>query len=202
SGTPVTVTLGVTTPGIDFALTQKGAISGRVTDQATGVPVFKDAILFDGAGNYLTASNGSPNGTFTFSGLTPGTYFVKTADWSGPSGFVDELYNDIPCDGGCVITSGTPIVVTDGATTTGIDFALQRHGRITGRVTDAQLGLPLPNHYVELYDSSGAFVSNAGLDAAGNYSTWYLPAGTYYVLTQSYLDGDPWVDQLWQGHEC
>jgi hypothetical protein len=39
--------------------------------------------------------------------------------------FTDELYDDIPCPGrSCSVTSGSPVVVTAGATTSGIDFAL------------------------------------------------------------------------------
>lgn len=205
TGSPVTVTVGVTTPGIDFALLPRGAISGTVVDQVAGAPARRMLELYNAAGNGVGYTSTSDDGTFTLLGLAPGTYFVRT-NYSGYypelDEFVDELYNDIPCDSGCTVTSGTPITVTEGSTTTGVDFALHRNGRITGRVTDARLDLPVPARYVTVYDASGTLTYNAYTDAAGNFSTRYLPTGTYFVATQSYEGDDPWVDQLWQGREC
>jgi hypothetical protein len=205
SGTPVIVTIGATRTGMDFALLPRGAISGTVVDQVAGAPAPRMLELYDAAGDWVGYTNTIGNGTFAFLGLAPGTYFVRT-NYSGYypewDEFVDELYNDIPCDSGCTVTSGTPITVTEGSTTTGVGFALHRNGRITGRVTDALFGMPVPQRNVIVYTAGGAVAEYASTDGAGNFSTWYLPAGTYYVTTQSSSENDPWVDQLWQGREC
>lgn len=201
TGTPVAVAVGTVTSGIDFALARRGAIAGTVLDNVTGAPVKGSVRVYNHTGAYVTSDSIDPMGRYKVMGLPPGTYFAATASgW--PDEHLDELYNDIPCDGGCTVTNGTPIAVAEGTTTTGIDFVLRRNGRITGRVTDATFGLPVLQRYVSFFDEGGNYVSYTSLDAAGNFSSTYLPAGTYYVTTQSYYSPDPWIDQLWEGREC
>ncbi|HXG63812.1 MAG TPA: carboxypeptidase-like regulatory domain-containing protein, partial [Blastocatellia bacterium] len=69
SGTPISVTAGVTTPNINFALAAGGRISGTVVDIATFAPLanievdiynadgtFITAGITDGGGNYISAA--------------------------------------------------------------------------------------------------------------------------------------------------
>ncbi|HPC83678.1 MAG TPA: carboxypeptidase regulatory-like domain-containing protein [Thermoanaerobaculaceae bacterium] len=201
TGTPVAVTVGTVTSGIDFALARRGAIAGAVRDNITGAPVKGQVSVYDHTGAYVSSDSIDPMGRFKIMGLPPGTYFaVASSGW--PKEHLDELYNDIPCDGGCTVTNGTPIAVAEGTTTTGIDFVLRRNGRITGRVTDATFGLPVLQRWVRFFDANGNYVSHTSADAAGNFSSTYLGPGTYYVATQSYHTPDPWIDQLWEGREC
>ena len=61
--------------------------------------------------------------------LSPGTYRVST---DNPFGYLNELFDDIPCPGGsaysgaCDPLLGDPVVVTEDAITGAIDFALER----------------------------------------------------------------------------
>jgi len=97
-----------------------------VTDAGTGAPL---------AGVNVTASNASgsgwgvstnASGVYTVTGLAVGTYYVRT---SNSLGYIDELYNNLPCPGGsCTVTSGTGVSVTAGATTSGINFGLAGMG--------------------------------------------------------------------------
>ncbi|MGV8040769.1 MAG: carboxypeptidase regulatory-like domain-containing protein [Thermoanaerobaculaceae bacterium] len=204
SGTPVAATVGTVTSGIDFALAPRGAIAGVVRDSVTGAPINRRVTVFDATGVYVTSATTDTRGSYKVVGLAAGMYFATTGPyWWYSDEHVDELYDDVPCDAGCTVTSGMPIAVAEGTTTTGIDFVLRRNGRITGRVTDAAFGLPVLQRDVIIYDASGSYVSYTSPDAAGNFSSPYLPAGTYFVATRSFYYGtDPWIDQLWEGREC
>ena len=50
-----------------------------------------------------------------------GTYYARTYSFEG---YFEELYSEISCDPSCTVTDGTPIAVTLGSTTGGIDFTL------------------------------------------------------------------------------
>ena len=181
SGTPIGVTVGLTTTAIDFGLTPGGRISGTVTDTATKVPLANLRIIVsDSAGQYVTDATTDGSGVYTITGLlTSGTYYARTAN---SRDYIDELYDDIPCAAGCTVTSGTPIGVTVGATTTGIDFALGRAGQVTGTVMDAVTGQPLANMYVNLFGSGGGYLTFAQTDAFGAYTfSRVLNSGTYYA---------------------
>src|SRR4029079_6852281 len=138
---PVSVTLGVTTNGIDFALDVGGRISGTGKDinhaplanvevrtyDSFGDSV--DAVVTDGAGNFIT------------SGLASGTYYVATRN---SPGLAHYAWNGLLCaDFFCNETFGTPISVTVPVTTTGIDFVLPPGQTISGTVTAAAGGAPI-----------------------------------------------------------
>jgi hypothetical protein len=123
SGTLISVTAGSTTPGIDFGLGRGGQISGTVTDAATGSPVVGAQVrVLDSSGRSLGSGTTNAAGVYTSSTALPtGTYYTRT----NAPGYLDELFDNRPCPGGgCTATSGTPIGVTAGSTTAGINFAL------------------------------------------------------------------------------
>src|SRR5687768_6518346 len=91
------------------AQAQTGTISGTI---ATATSVTSSATLYDSTGRTLV-DGATADGSYSFTGLAPGTYYVKV---SAP-GYVTELFDNIPCVAqDCVPTDGTPIVVTSGAT--------------------------------------------------------------------------------------
>ena len=49
---------------------------------------------------------------------------VQLANELAERAYQDELYDDLPCDSGCDVTSGAGVSVTIGETTAGIHFAL------------------------------------------------------------------------------
>jgi protocatechuate 3,4-dioxygenase beta subunit len=201
TGTPIPVALGVDTGGVDFALGEAGSITGTVTDAVTGEPVTEVEI-------YLWRANGSlrdwalvaGDGTYSFAGLETGTYFATSESWSGI--YLDELYDSLPCsDGyfGCDVTEGTPIPVTLGAVTSGIDFTLDRPGAVSGRVTDASTGASLPGIEVEIWDAVGNLVREATTDVAGRYLADGLPLGSLFVTTRN---SQGYLDELWSDLPC
>ena len=82
--------------------------------------------------------------------------------------------------------------MSDGSVVQGIDAKLPVGGEITGQVTSASTGDPLPNVSVSASGASGAGYGTASTDANGDYTIVGLPTDNYYVSYQdpagSYLD--------------
>ncbi len=133
SATPIVVSAGVVTPGINFALSPGGGISGSATNASTGASAAAIVEIYasDGTPVYEAFVSGA---VYTQRGLPAGTYFARAKQVLPQVNLVSQAYNNIPCMA-CDITASTPIVVTGTSTTTGIDFALSPGGIITGRVT-------------------------------------------------------------------
>lgn len=131
--TPVSVTAGQTTSGINMELTPvttppapSGTITGRVTDQSNGNPIRSASVTATGSGGTgfgLTDSNGYYN---ISSGLLNGNDYNVSAS---ASGYNDAYYS-------------TLVSVTVGQTTSYINIQMtakpaQNFGTITGTVTGA-----------------------------------------------------------------
>jgi Carboxypeptidase regulatory-like domain len=183
SGTPIQVEAGSLTQRVDFALVRGGAISGRVRDAATSQLLADVSVeVYGPDGHLVTSVSTDSSGAYTLGpGLATGSYFARTRN---SQGYIDELYDDIPCSGGvCTVTSGTPIYVTAGATTTGVEFGLATGGRINGAVKDAATGLPLASVELDVFDAAGALVARTSTDVSGAYTATGLATGSYYVRT-------------------
>jgi hypothetical protein len=187
--TPAHVIGGVAT--MDFQLALGGTITGSVTNGTTGLAgVFVEIV---DAGNQFLASVGTDSvGTFTTSsGLPNGTYFAKT-DVNGTSippasqGYINQLYNGVPClTAGCPTTSATPIVITNASTASGVTFTLVAGARFSGRVTEASSpSTGIPNVTVDVLNAANQIVSLGQTDASGNFETVAgVQAGSYTLRT-------------------
>ena len=186
-GTRVTVGFEGVVENIDFALAAGGSVTGTITDAATGAPVQNVGVQL--VNSTMTAfpfsASTGPSGTFTVGGLPTGTYYAATFN---SAGYIDEIYPGISCAGPCrtgQITVGTPIAVTIGAATGGVNFALSRGGgRISGRITEAATGAGLNSAQVNFANASGQTISALRTDATGQYVSAFLPPGSYYVYTR------------------
>ncbi len=181
AGTPIVTAVGGTTE-ISFSLTAFGQISGQVTDAASRTPIENAQVAaYDLTGSIVSQFWTDSNGLFQIQGLQTGTYFILTSH----NAYHDELYDNIPCDGGCDVTTGTPISVTIGSDTS-IDIALDRKGSISGHLTDALNGQGVFG-VAQAYDEQGTPVATAVTEStsSGAYSLQGLPAGTYYVAVSS-----------------
>jgi hypothetical protein len=180
TGTPVGVTVGQGTSGIDFALTPGGRISGTITSSENSQPLpGVNVSFFNASGQQVGNAQTDGTGKFlTFGGLPTGTYYAKT---NNSQGLVDKIYNNILC-AACSAATGTPISVTVGAETTGVDFALAAGARIGGTITDSSSGAPVANARVDVFASNGFFVTSAQTGSNGKYVTNAgMGAGTYYA---------------------
>ncbi len=163
-----------------------GGISGKVTATATGDPLPGGRVEARNAyGYYEGSATTGASGEYTIAGLEAGSYFLTTEDFDG---YVDELYDDLPCPGGgpygCEVTDGIPVAVTVNTTTTGISFELDQGGVISGQVTESTTGDPLADVRVEIYDSGGSHIDSEYTDAAGGYSVAGLATGSYFASAE------------------
>jgi hypothetical protein len=206
SGTPIVVGVGTPTATADFSLGPTGSISGTVTDMRTGTGPDPTAvgISVDGVAPAVVLNS---SGGYTVNGLLPGTHTVRTVPTGlAPDTFVHKWYRD-----SCVLCPGsrpTPVAVTSGATTSGIDISIdETAGSIGGTLTlkGYSTAGPVLLPLVQVYNADGDLTRTVAIGAAGGdtfqWSTTGLPPGTYYVRTQSLLGGY-WVDKLYGGAVC
>jgi photosystem II stability/assembly factor-like uncharacterized protein len=175
SATPITISNGVTSTGINAAMIKGGSISGRITDKVTGAGVPNvAAAVYDNtttSTTFLANDYSDYNGFYTISGLSPGQYKVIF----GGGGYVLQWY-----DTGPDRAHATAVTVTAATTTTGINAALGKTGSISGRVTDGTNGLGIQGVTVEAYDGlTGLFVGYTYTDGTGAFSVTWLNTGSY-----------------------
>lgn len=181
-----------------------GSIAGTVRDSESGLGINAGVNIYDSEGTYINFVFTNNEGQFLTEGapglesLESGTYYAKTINFIG---HFNKLYDDISCtELTCVITNGTPIVVTKGQTTAGIDFHLVGGGGLLrGRVTDDQ-GNPLPgNQSVFVYDEAGTPYTRT-FDAGQGYGLLEgLPPGIYFAAAFSASDV---AHQIYGGRPC
>ena len=201
SGTPVPVTDGATASGRNFALSLGGRVSGTVIDGTTSAPI-AGVTVFIRSSTGAAVGGGTTNATgqyTTGSGLASGTYHAFT---SNSLAYFNEIYDNVPCDGTCqasaAVATGMPIVVTQPAITTGINFALVKGSSLSGTVTAADTGAPLSGVlvYIRISGTLGNIVTTG---AAGAYHSGTLPAGTYYIHTGS---SGGYFDEIYDDVPC
>ncbi len=208
-GTGVAVTTGLTASGKNFALDVGGAVSGRVVSTAGSTPIADAWVNLygnDAAGNYNFAAQGQTNasGEYIVRGLLAGTYYAV----SDAQAYVDEIYGGVMCLGYCYPSAaksvGTPIVVALGATTTGRDFDLDAGGSISGTVRNAATSAPLNNVLIYVYrhvgDGYSHYITSNYTNDSGTYTIGGLPAGDYYLATDSNEPG--FQNQIFSGVNC
>ncbi|HST47740.1 carboxypeptidase regulatory-like domain-containing protein [Jatrophihabitans sp.] len=176
-GTPVTVRAGKMTSGLVDYLLVAGAISGRVTDSANRAisDVSVSVYDLDDPSQYSSGAVTRSDGSYTVTGLPAGSYQVcfssQGATGASTTGYLDECYDDQP-----PYNSGTPVPVTLGHTSSGIDAALATGGAITGHITDTS-GVLLPAISASAF--SADYGSYGFSDSTGAYALTGLPTGNY-----------------------
>lgn len=169
SGTPVSVTLGQNTPNISIGLTLGGAITGKVTDSATGNGVGDICITLwpTSSGSSLSEGCTGPDGTYTTYNVPAGSYDVEFSDPAG--NYATQWWQNSTTQAGA-----TAVNVTAGGTASGINASLQSIvATLTGTVTDSVTGHPVPGACVYLYQS--------GNSSFASYATCADPNGVYYL---------------------
>lgn len=200
-GAPIQVTTGQTTSGINFSLDEGGRFSGRIVDADSNLPIGVSVDLYDSTGQFINGNGSDADGHYEIPGLVTGNYFAVAGDHYDC--YHDEVYDDVPCsDEDCPVTGGTPIAVTTGQMTSGIDFALAPYDHITGKIIDTERNAPLNGMQMRLYDLNGVWKRLAATDSNGVYHIGPIDPGTYFLRTFSnplhmdvLYDGIPCFDQ-------
>ncbi|MEO0081514.1 MAG: carboxypeptidase regulatory-like domain-containing protein [candidate division WOR-3 bacterium] len=164
----VEVVVGQVTEHIDFALVpqgggQTGGITGTVTDEETGKPLFGACVV--AVGQITARANTSLEGVYAIRNLPAGTYSVTAK----ARGYEPSVPRDVE--------------VVAGQMTEDVDFALkpctrQKPGAISGVVTDSATGKPIFAACVFAWGPSGQ--GCARTDSFGGYVLRLKP-GPYLV---------------------
>ena len=159
SATPVTVLDGVVTSDINVVMQPGIAISGTVTDAATGAPVANASV----SGWSGSSANTDANGNYEATIKAPGTFEfnVQTSTYVRQSVSVD-----VPAEG-----------------LTNADVQLVAGTVISGNVTAANNGVPLSSItvYISTDKENWSWYNQTTTDYNGNFTSQPLLPGTYYV---------------------
>lgn len=210
------------TANISVAGAGTGAISGTITSATQPVANATVSIFSASEQFIVAAARTSSTGAFAVGGLLPGNYYAF-ASYGAVSGnvsgstvapaeypYADVLYPNIPCAGVqnvgtyCRTNSGTPITVTAGGVTTGIDFDLPIGGAITGSLTiNGQIPGPSGAAQVGLLVDSVSPSRFGHVDPLGVLVLPRLPAGTYRVTAAAAgMTSEVWDDTPCPAFNC
>jgi hypothetical protein len=185
------------TPNIDAVLSEGGWIEGRVFDSVSdaGVPDIRVcASPISRTGFYRCMITGS-SGDYKLLGLRADSYMVGFVpeEGGGSLDYVWQFYKEKDS-----WFEPTPVEVSAGSGTSGIDAAMEREGHIAGTVTDAASGAPIPFARVCLFelkenyepwctdaDWVGRYVFD-GL-SGGGYKVWFSPDGLEWLEEDDYF---------------
>ena len=192
AGTAVPVTVAATTPNIDFTLDAGATINGTITNQANAAAIAGVGVeVLTSQGHSVKFGVTNASGFYSITNLPAGSYFVRT---SNTLGFADELFDNIQHSTGSVL-GGTPVPISAGGTATR-NFALATGGTITGTVSNANPGGPVPDVGIQILNAAGIEVRWTAPAPDGSYSVNGLPTGTFYVRTQN---DNGYIDVLYNG---
>lgn len=177
--TVLSISAGITTPNVDFALTVGGSISGYVRDEH-GAPI-ADANVhaddFDG-NQWGRGTNTQADGSYTITGLPSGDYRVR----ANAEGHLEEYYQET-----FHWEWAERVSVTAPGTTSSINFTLEQgDATIQGRVRYGD-GSPVADVQVEGNRWHGHGWAYTHTDASGAYA---LPvsAGNWVVHVPNWED--------------
>jgi len=165
-------------------LSPGGIITGRITD-TVGSGVANVRLIVRGAysnTNYSANRYTDGSGNYTVQGLPAGSYKVWFNTDETQNSYITEWYND-KAD---FLTAGI-LNVIPGQTLSGIDAVLASGGTISGHISDAATGDPIPDIEVYALDlNKGITGCYAYTDENGDYAVKGLPTGTFKINYNSY----------------
>jgi hypothetical protein len=115
-------------------------------------------------------------GHYSLLGLAGGGYTLTFSDCTGGL-HLQQYYN-----GQSDPAASTVVQVTAGSATTGINASLASGGAISGKVTSASSGAPLPGICVDVFPSGGAVpIASTAAGGDGTYRVGPITPGGYNV---------------------
>lgn len=161
-------------PGRTYRLEPEGIIEGRVVSGETGKPA-KDsdllALSFENGNSLLGRATTDRRGNFRIPGLAKGKFSVFLLPGAEETGLTSAPVENI--------------ALKPGETVRGIELKLLPGGIVTGKITDADTGAPVPGHGLVLRTPNAPLLlATAATDTGGRYSL-RAPAGKYEVITET-----------------
>jgi hypothetical protein len=185
--TPVRIGSGEVRSGHRFTLELGAKVSGTVRDQWNWAPLPGITVsAYRSTGELLVQSVTNASGQFTMAVPAGTARFVAHDDaavYAG--GFHDRAET---------FATAREIQLSSGQTVGGIDFALDKGGWISGRVSSLTSGAPIPGIGITVYTSSGAERTVTYTDGEGNYSVFLAPG--YYRIAAWDAQGS-FAPQFW-----
>ncbi len=147
--------------------------------------------LYDSNGTLIASTTTGPDGSYTFSNVPPGDYYVDFGDSPGNHPTMQDAGNDDTIDSDAnptngqtqtfTVTAGTDVTDVDAGYYPGItigDFVWNDKNK-DGIQDTSEPGIGGAS--VVLYDAAGNFVERATTLPDGSYSFEDLPAGSYFL---------------------
>ncbi|MEO1366100.1 MAG: carboxypeptidase regulatory-like domain-containing protein, partial [Acidobacteriota bacterium] len=179
---------------VEMVLDPTGSISGTATESADGAAAFAEVHVFNEDGRFVGAGTTSMvDGAYRVPGLPQGAYRV----YGFSDVFQGESWEEIPCLEDCHLV-GDLVAVEAGRDTPDIDFTLQRFGTISGQVTAASSGDPIPFPRIRVFDAAGQQVVTVFSNSEGTFTSPSLPAGTYFVTASATI----YREEVWDDVAC
>lgn len=176
--------LGESAEDVDAEMEVGGNIDGTVTLASNHSPVSGVGVclVFESEEEAEKCTFTDGDGYYLLEGLSTGSH--RVAFYPGylapfePPNLLRQYY-----DGVSRLVEATPVAVTAGATTHGIDAELAAGGTITGLITAAADGAPLEGVEACAYEvgGEGEIFGCASSNAHGEYAIARLPSGSYKV---------------------
>lgn len=196
-GTPIDVSSGASFTAANLTLLPPGRINGSVINSATSAVMSGVSLeLLDARGAVVATQTTSAAGTYSFSALAAGNYYLISR---GTPGFVDLAFPNVPCPASCNGLNGTPIVLTTGATLSAINLNLANGGSISGTVRNSATNLPIPGATVQVYNAAAVPVAQIATNPSGNYELPNVANGNFFVRTQNALG---FVNEVYNNRPC
>ena len=182
---------GLTGP-IDFDITATGMIAGNVTNDADD-PVEDVCVdAYDSDSNYVSSGRTDADGDYEVGGLGTDDYRLELyACFDGGANVLGEYYENETS-----LEDATPVPVTAGAVTSGIDAGMRTGGSISGTVVDGE-GDPLEGICTAAYFDNNSYREGPATDADGNYTIPRLTTDIYRVEFSD-CEGDVLVTEFFE----
>ena len=134
----VAVAESLDTPGINFALTLGGSISGRVTSDSDGAGIQGIAVqVYDESGSVVRTDWTDLEGNYSVGGLLAGSYYVGTLNGKN---YFDEWYDNIRfIEDQWPPVGATTVSVTESSDTPNIDFSLALDAAVSPSFSDVPI---------------------------------------------------------------
>jgi protocatechuate 3,4-dioxygenase beta subunit len=179
---------------INFALVRGGVITGRVTD-ADGKPLIEQPLNLYMVGpnepqerptrmNPSSTTQTDDRGIYRLFGLRPGRYKIAAGrgDDGSPGNFTNTraTYRQVFHPDATDPTKATIIEVREGSEANNVDITLGRPLQtfsVSGRVIDAEKGLPVPNTRFGFQRTAGDTIEFVNAPAASNVSGEFVVEG-------------------------
>jgi len=192
---------------IDFTVLPAALIHGRIFDPATGAGIegatvetytqHSDGIWFYYAIEWSTLSLADGSYELYSSGGAAGYLHYLAAEGAAP--YINAVYPDTQCaiTANCV-PNANPIAVHAGETIENADIPMTLGAVISGRIVDRATDGGLTG-LVYFYGQGGQSVTEAQSRAEEGYTTYAIPAGTYFAKATEY---GHFVCGVYQDKEC